>query len=378
MQEYSTVCKNELCNGCMACANVCSKNAISIVDSLSAYNAIIDENKCVHCWKCERICPRNSVLEFKNPKLWMQGWAKEEDIRENSSSGGYATAIMRAFAEKDNCCVVSCVFEQGKFVFDVAKSKKECNRFAGSKYIKSNPANAYGLVRNLLCENNKVLFLGLPCQVAGIKNYVGKNLEDNLYTIDLICHGTPSPNLLERYLRENYKKALENVSSIEFRKKSDFALMEHGIRLRPSSIYDRYTIAFLNGLDYTENCYNCDYATTERISDLSLGDSWATDLPNREVRKGISLVLCQTKKGQYLLDIANIEKLPVDLEASVLANKQLQKPSVLPKQRADFFKRLKKQKKFSNAVLLAYPMKCIKQDVKFALYLLKLLRSANE
>ncbi|MEQ2563858.1 Coenzyme F420 hydrogenase/dehydrogenase, beta subunit C-terminal domain [Ventrimonas sp. CLA-AP-H27] len=312
------------------------------------------------------------MLEFKNPKLWMQGWAKEESVRENSSSGGYATAIMRAFVEKDNCYVVSCVFEQGKFVFDAAKSKEECDRFTGSKYIKSNPNNAYRIIRNLLRENNKVLFLGLPCQVAGIKNYVGKNLEDNLYTIDLICHGTPSPNLLERYLRETYKKELQDISSIAFREKNDFDLREQRIRLTPISIQDRYTIAFLDSLDYTENCYSCDYARTDRISDLSLGDSWATQLPNEEAQKGISLALCQTKKGQYLLDIANIEKLPVDLEASVLANKQLQKPSIPPKQRADFFKRLKKSMKFSDAVLLAYPTKCVKQDIKYILYRLKL------
>lgn len=371
MQEKTsmdTVCKQDLCNGCMACINVCNKGAISIKDTLDAYNAVIDEKKCVHCNRCMQICPRNSTLDFKKPQLWLQGWAKEKNIREKSSSGGYATAIMSAFAERDNCYVVSCVYSGGKFVFDVAESSKECGRFAGSKYIKSNPVDAYKLVKKLLNENKKVLFLGLPCQVAGIKNYVGKNLEENLYTIDLICHGTPSPELLKRYLRESYKKELQNFKNITFRKKNNFDLHEEGVRLTPASIQDRYTIAFLDSLDYTKNCYSCEYARTERISDLSLGDSWATQLPQDEVQKGISLALCQTNKGRYLLDIADIVQFPVDIEASILANKQLQRPSVLPKQRAKFFKRLKKSLSFSDSVLLAYPQKCLKQDIKSTLH----------
>ena len=375
MQEstsMNTVCKQDLCNGCMACINVCNKGAISIEDTLDAYNAVIDEKSCAHCNRCTQICPRNSTLDFKKPQTWIQGWAKEKKVREKSSSGGYATAIMRAFAEKENCYVVSCTFCEGQFVFDVAESSKECGQFAGSKYIKSNPVNAFKLVKKLLKENKKVLFLGLPCQVAGIKNYMGKNLEENLYTIDLICHGTPSPELLKRYLRESYKKDLQNFKSITFRKKNNFDLHEQGVRLTPSLIQDRYTIAFLDSLDYTENCYSCEYARTERISDLSLGDSWATQLPKEEMQMGVSLALCQTNKGRYLLDIADIVQFPVDIEASILANKQLQRPSVIPKQRDKFFKRLKRSLSFSHSVLLAYPKKCLKQDIKFVLYRLGL------
>lgn len=376
--SMNTVCKKDLCNGCMACINVCNKGAISIKDTLDSYNAVIDENNCVHCNRCTQICPRNTASEFRKPQMWIQGWAKEKNIREKSSSGGYATAIMSAFAERENGYVVSCVFSNGEFVFKVAESAKECSQFTGSKYIKSNPANAYKHVKELLKRNKKVLFLGLPCQVAGIKNYIGKNLEDNLYTIDLICHGTPSPKLLERYLKESYKKDLNNFKSITFRKKSNFDLCEQGIRLTPSSIQDRYTIAFLDSLDYTENCYSCEYARTERIADVSLGDSWATRLPDEEIQMGVSLALCQTNKGKYLLDIANIEQFPVDIEASISANKQLQRPSVAPRQRVSFFYRVKTSLKFSDAVLLAYPKKCLKQDIKLVLYRLGIWGGRSE
>ena len=192
----NTVCEMDQCAGCMACIDICQKNAIKIVDSLKSYNAVIDESKCINCHACHQVCQNNILPECKKPVQWKQGWAENKKIREKCSSGGLATAIASSFIEHGGI-VWGCVFRNGEFKFESAEKTCELEKFVGSKYVKSNPAGVYKSIKNLLKTGKKNLFIGLPCQVAALKRYVGKNLEDKLYTIDLICHGTPSPHVLE-------------------------------------------------------------------------------------------------------------------------------------------------------------------------------------
>ena len=171
-----TVCDKNKCCGCYGCVNVCNRNAIRISDSGRSFNAIIDADKCVNCGKCVNICQMNNEVDKKKPVRWLQGWA-EETIREESTSGGFATAISKKFAEYG--VVISCVFKDGEFVFDACDSPENVGQFAGSKYVKSNMSDAYLKVRYYLDKGNKVLFIGLPCQAAEIKRFFGE--EKNLY-----------------------------------------------------------------------------------------------------------------------------------------------------------------------------------------------------
>lgn len=364
MEPTRYVCQSNMCNGCMACLHVCKKDAITVYEEPMAYNAVIDPSKCVNCGQCEKVCPRCSTVEAKPPTTWVQGWAKDSKVRQMGASGGYASAIMQAFIAKWRGCVVSCIFQEGDFRFAVARTVEECGRFCGSKYVKSNPKQAYTQVQALLREGEKVLFIGLPCQVAGIKNAISLSDQKNLYTIDLICHGTPAPRLLGQYIGELQGKDLVDISSLVFRQKMRFVLSCETEMLLPIGVQDRYMMAFLNSLDYTENCYHCEYAKTERISDISLGDSWAGNFPESEIHQGVSLALCQTEKGKSLLYLADIEMQPADVDASIAANKQLRKPSVAPKPSKRFWKCLAMGLRFKTAVFVAYPQNCIRQKVK--------------
>lgn len=132
-----------------------------------------------------------------------------------SSSGGVAAAIERAFI-KNGGIVCSCTFNFGKFEFDFAESEDEVSKFTGSKYVKSNPEGIYKKILEKLKLGRKVLFVGLPCQVTAVRHYTRNH--QNLYTIDLICHGTPSPQILDSFLSD-YGIRLTEIQSIRFRKK---------------------------------------------------------------------------------------------------------------------------------------------------------------
>ena len=283
-----TVCEKNKCNGCVACADVCPKKCIEIKDQIVAFNAIINEDLCINCKLCERTCPNTNKPAKKRPIEWKQGWAKA-DIRRNSTSGGAASSIMQSFI-KSGGYVASCLFENGHFLFDITNDMEVAKRFAGSKYVKSNPTGIYKKVQNRL-KTDKVLFIGLPCQVAALKNYI-KN-QENLYTIDLICHGTPSVKLLEQYLNERGYK-LDKLKDIKFRTKNAMGKCINEQTIHLSKGMDHYLCSFLESINYTENCYSCQFASLERVSDLTLGDSWGTEYKEQE-KNGISLLLAQTE-----------------------------------------------------------------------------------
>ena len=358
-----TVCEKNMCSGCMACVAACAKNAIIIKDSLEAYNAVIDLQKCVNCGACERVCQSNRLIEsLKKPIEWHQGWAKEHGIREKASSGGAATAIMRAFV-KNGGIVCSCVYKDGRFGFEATETEEEVNRFTGSKYIKSDPTGIYTQAKGYLKEGRKVLFVGLPCQVAAIKNYVGAKLGEHLYSIDLICHGTPSPQIMDIFLKQ-YHTSLKEQTTFKFRDKDMFQVEASGQYIVSKGAADRYSIAFLNSLTYTENCYSCKYARLERVSDLTLGDAWGSELELKERKKGLSLLLVQTDEGREILDNAELHLEPIDLEKAVAANHQLEHPSIKCVNSEDFWAALKAGKRFNSLVFRRFPKHCIRQNIK--------------
>lgn len=359
-----TVCDKGKCTGCMECLDVCSKEAIQIVDEGIEYNAIVDSNKCIKCNACHKACQNNRKLTLNKPIYWSQGWAGDNSIRMESSSGGIAAAVERAFI-KSGGVVCSCTFRAGKFEFDFAETESEVSKFAGSKYVKSNPQGIYIKILEKLKAGRRVLFVGLPCQVSAAKHYT-KN-HQNLYTIDLICHGTPSPKILESFLKE-YNIRLTELESIRFREKDDFMLEENGRRFAVPTIMDSYMMTFLKSTSYTENCYQCNYAQLNRVGDITLGDSWGSNLEKQIQDKGISLLLCQSEKGKELIKQTDLVLMDVDLKKAVENNHQLEYPSLKPQQRMTFFRELRKGHGFKRAVRKCYPKVYLKNTVKTLLY----------
>ena len=365
----NTVCQLNKCTGCMACVDICPKNAIVIKDSLDAYNAEIDGTKCINCNLCHNICQNNNEIKLAKPVKWYQGWAEDENIRNGGSSGGAASALMLAFVESGGY-ICSCTFKDGQFDFIVTNNKDDISKFKGSKYVKSNPQGAYKKIKELLKHGEKVLFIGLPCQVAAVKLFVGDKLQNNLYTADLICHGTPSPQLLQIFLKQ-YGYELKDLKDIKFRVKSKFQLREGYKGIITTGVTDSYLLSFLNGLCYTENCYTCNYAQFNRVSDITLGDSWGSELSEDERKKGISLILCQTQKGIDLIEHCGMKLLDVDIKNAVAHNKQLNAPMLKPAVRERFFTAMQSEEKYNKIIFKLYPKQSLKQLVK------KILIKAN-
>ena len=365
--DIKTVCKSELCTGCKACENICRKDAVRVIDNIDSYSAVIDADKCVNCGLCDKVCPNNSPRELQDPVWWFQGWT-EPDIRSTSSSGGAAAALIKIFIEMGGY-VASCMFEDGEVKFVITNDIKRARKFAGSKYVKSNPGKIYNEVNEYLKKGEKVLFIGLPCQSAAVQNICGDN--KNLYTADLICHGTPSVTILNKYLKD-HGYDINAIKDLKFRDNNDFGLIVDGRRLAPKKAPDNYIWAFLMCSDYTENCYNCRYATRKRVSDITLGDAWGQLSDTDD--KGVSLILCQTDKGRYLFGRAGMYSTDVDLEKAVNSNPQLSYPTRKPAERQVLISSLKEGKTLDAAVKKAFPKQSFKRSVKKILIKMSIIK----
>lgn len=368
-----TVCELNKCVGCHACKDLCPKDAIQIVDNVDCLNATIDEEKCINCNVCENVCQVNHPTEKKKPNVWFQGWSKNEEIRKRSSSGGLAAELARTVA-KDGGAVCSCLFEGGRFTFGVAECEEDLKKFAGSKYVKSNPEGTYKKIRKLLSEDRTVLFIGLPCQCAAVKKAIEKSSKGNLYTVDLICHGTPSPKALDSFFTQ-YGCTLQDIQSIRFRDKGKFSVEKDEKHIVTPGSMDCYSIAFLNGLIYTENCYTCVYADSKRVTDITIGDSWGTELPENE--KGVSLILCNTERGENLVKKSNVYLTDVDVEKAIASNPQLRAATIMPEKREEFFKGYKEGKKFNLLVMRCCTKKWLRQFIKRQLIRAKIVGGGN-
>lgn len=366
-----TVCKKNKCVGCYACVDLCPQKAITLFDTGIALNAEINREICIKCNICNNVCQVNYPIEKKKPLEWFQGWSKNEEIRKNSSSGGLGVELAQTMI-KQGGIVCSCAFSNGKFGFYFTETIDDLKRFAGSKYVKSNPEGIHQQIRKLINGGRDVLFIGLPCQCAALKKSTVNIKKENLYLVDLICHGSPSQKMLEIFLKQ-YHYSLNAVKDISFRKKGSFAVRANEKSIVTPGTMDCYSISFLNSLFYTENCYECNYADSKRISDLTIGDSWGSTLSSEE-GKGISLILCNTEKGKQLLDSANVFLTDVDIKTAINSNPQLKAASVMPEKRQVFFDGLSKGRKFNLLVRICCTKKWFRQFVKRQLIRLHLIK----
>ena len=221
----------------------------------------------------------------------------------------------------------------------------EREKLQSSKYVQSDPKDSYAKVKQRLSEGKTVLFTGTPCQIAGLYAFLGGNPE-NLYTVDLICHGVPSPKFFKKYLEYQNKQTAGRVIYFNFRSKDKRGwgtqyLLKTKTKTKTLSL-DRYGKHFMDGDCYRESCYQCAYANTSRVGDLTVGDFWgiAKSHPNFNSPKGVSSVFVNTEKGQKLFELmrplAEVDE--ATLEEGMVKQHNLVRPSSRPASRDNFYK----------------------------------------
>lgn len=279
------------CCGCGACANICPKAAISMKEDEYGYvYPYIDAGKCIECGACEKICDMKKPVQNKEfEKNCYFAVRKDNEELMKSTSGGLFSVIAE-YVLKQGGVVFGCTAERKddeiKVFHKAVKDIKELKQIQGSKYVQSNAQICFSEVRECLQQGIKVLFCGTPCQVAGLKGYLRKDY-DNLYTVDLICHGTPNVKFLNSFISFLEKKYHTTIQNFNFRKKYKncdtntffyFDMeMKNGKHKKVFCKLLSYYGFFLSGDIYRESCYQCKYACPERVGDITLGDGWGLD-----------------------------------------------------------------------------------------------------
>ena len=298
----------ELCSGCTACASKCPHRAISMRrDRLGFAYPEIDMAACTDCGICEAVCPfqghahRNSVIEVYA--------VRHKDMKQlaASQSGAAFVALSDVILSRGGVVYGAGYGEGFKVVHGRAVSPSERDAFRGSKYVQSELGTVFAQVKADLLDGKHVLFSGTPCQVAGLKSYLhsGGKLYENLYLVDLVCHGVASPYVWRDYLWYLERAYKHDIVAVNFRDKI-FGWHSHKESFKfddGSIIYPRFIVykdCFLRPA-----CGNCPYANLNHPSDVTIGDFWGieqTDLRAEDDNKGHSILLCNTPQGVKLFD----------------------------------------------------------------------------
>lgn len=336
------ICETGKCTGCGACANICPQKCIEMVeDDFGCIQPKISESMCIQCKKCIKTCLVNHCATSHTPLKCYAGWHLHDEARSSSASGGVAAALSETYVETGGV-VYGAAFKQHQFAIVRAENKQEIRQFKGSKYVQCLTGDAYSRVREDLKNGKRVLYFGTPCQIAGLKNIVGE--QKNLVTVDLICHGVPPVSYLEEYIYKKTKKHFADCTHISFRDADGWNLKvftDEGLIYSKPHQNDLYYKAFLSGVGYRQNCYQCPYATQKRVADLTIGDFWGlgNKKPFAYAAEKVSVILVNTPRGEQAL-AENEQKLCLisrDISEAVEGNMQLRHPTTYSKDAEIFY-----------------------------------------
>lgn len=300
-----------LCCGCTACYTACNRNAISMVSDTEGFlYPAIDEKKCINCNICNNVCPINNTPVANGLIEGAIVQNKDKEVLFESAAGGAFSAISHKIIN-NNGVVYGAKYDSGfKVIHSRADNIEEACSFRSSKYVQSDLLEVYRQVKNDLNNGFEVCFSGLPCQIAGLKNFLHKNY-NNLYLVDLVCKGVSSPLVLKYYLELLEKRFGSKVKSVNFKRKTygyhsstmsvDFC---NGKTHSEGGLTDLMMHSFRSEICLRPSCYECKFKGQDRASDLTLFDCWSYyNITNRkDDNRGHTSVLIHTSKGKELLE----------------------------------------------------------------------------
>ena len=346
------------CCGCSACAQRCPKLCITMQsDNEGFLYPCINTEQCIDCGLCEKVCPVINRGETTRPIVAYAAMNKNEEIRLASSSGGIFTLLAEAVINEGGVVFGVKFNESWQAVFDYTETIEGLAPFRGSKYVQAIVGNAYKTAEGFLKAGRKVLFTGTPCQIAGLNKYLRKDYE-NLLTVDIICHGAPSPLVWKEYVAElirakrgagknSVSLSLNDepvLTGISFRDKTNswkkycfratFAASKAAKNTVSEPEYiletfnkNKFMQGFLRDIYLRPSCYSCPAKNGISNSDITIGDFWGIEkhLPEMDDDKGTSAVLVNSHQAEDFINRLPLHKTVADYESIVTGNSALVK-----------------------------------------------------
>jgi len=382
--------KKNMCCGCTACANICPKNAITMEEDFEGFlYPKIDQTKCIDCGLCDNICPilnKDNTNDSKYQKAYALQ-CKNKEILKTSTSGGFFTPLAEYIINDDGIVYGVGFDNKLKICHKAAESIEQIQEFRGSKYVQSYLGDIFKDVKNKLDLNKKVLFSGTPCQVEGLKKFLRKEYE-NLITVDLICHGTPSPKLWKEYVKYQEDKYNSKIKNVYFRNKTYGyhsgtmkLVFENGKEYYGSARVDYMLKSFFSEISSRPSCYDCRFKTRNHISDITIYDCWSIEKLKKDIKDndlGYTNIIVNSEKGNALLDKIKdkFEIHTVDIDEQIKYDGIMVEKSATPNiKRSEYYEGLNKDgidknaKKYINVTKKDY----IVEKTKSLLYKTKIL-----
>lgn len=339
-KENYLATKNKFnCYGCELCKDICPVQAIEMVEDEEGFKyPKVDKEKCIKCGLCEKNCIYRKKIDKEKsedyPLIYAAAY-KDDDVLKNSSSGGIFTALYKHVISQKGYVVGVKYSEDMVAEYAMADNEKDCEKFRGSKYVAASINDIRKEVKEKLEKGKIVLFTGNPCQIKALKTYLNKEYE-NLYLVEIFCHGVPSPKVFRLYIKYLEEKYKSKVVDFKFRDKqagwgtgkgSTIKVeFENGKVLYEPAKYNNYNRAFANNNILRPGCSNCEFAGVNDLADMSIGDFWGIEkvMPKfaKKQKNGISIIRINTNKGNSLFEdiCRNLEYYESNLKDGYRAN----------------------------------------------------------
>lgn len=383
--EFS-VCATEKCSACGACVNICPRGCISYcTQNTGTKVATIDTTRCISCGLCKKICPQLNEISGEVSSECYAAWSLDENVKHNSASGGVASELYRLFIDKKGSVAGVYMTPEHKAVFSLTDQLEDITAFRNSKYVYSDTGSIFSEVEVSLKQDKQVLFIGLPCQVAALKSFLQmcRVSTEQLWTVDIVCHGvTPDTFLTEhiQFLENKYKKL---ATQVEFRDPDErTSTFTFSLKNEKSTFYkkkvkrnDVYQIGYHSGITYRDNCYSCQYASPKRQGDLTIADFAYVGCyaPCEYNNENVSCVLVNTIKGKNLIkELTSTERMYLEkrpIQEEINHEMQLNRPTIIPPERAVFLKKFTICSNFEEAICFATRKRRIKNEVAYWLHI---------
>lgn len=388
--------KNTCC-GCTACKNICPKDAIKMQEDFEGFlYPVIDKSRCINCGLCDKVCP--VINKKKNSENNIEAYAmrlKDKDSLRNSTSGGAFSAIAKYVLRNDGIVFGVGYNENYEILHKEANNYEEIKEMRGSKYIQSDLNDSFKKTKEYLVEGKYVLFSGTPCQIEGLKNFLDKDY-NKLITVDLICHGVPSPKLWREYLKYQKKKFKSDIEEISFRNKTyGYHSGTMKIKFNNGKTYfgsarvDLALKSFFKEISSRPSCYDCAFKKKSHVSEFTIFDCWSFEKlvsNGKDDDLGYTNILVNNKKGKKIYNeiLADIYSYPVDINMAIKLDGIMVENSAIPHKDRNLFYTIMNERSLKEAVqeyipitIKDYAIEKIKA-ILFNLGILKQLKKIKE